>query len=122
MHVNARTEPRQPIPVCSRSAWMASDTPRLPIPRRRSGEGGTIDAAEADVAHAGVDHLGAPRGGAVAQAVLVGAEVGPALDDPARDAELRLRRVVALLERPSGRVARSAARCLGGGRGARRVP
>ena len=47
-------------------------------------------APEADVAHAGVDHLGAPGRGAVAPAVAVGAQEGPALDDPARDGELRL--------------------------------
>ena len=56
------------------------------------------DAAEADVAHAGVDHLRAPGGRPVAQAVAVGAEERPALDHLARDAELRLRRVVALLD------------------------
>src|SRR5215207_11251266 len=47
-------------------------------------------AAEADVAHAGVDHLRPARGGAVAQAVAVGAQERAALDDLARDRELRL--------------------------------
>src|SRR4051794_751611 len=57
---------------------------------RRSRVLGVADAAEADVAHAGVDHLGASRGGAVALAVAVGTQERAALDDLARDLELRL--------------------------------
>src|ERR1700678_2211461 len=46
---------------------------------------GPDDAPEADVGHAGLDLLGLPGGGAVALAVVLGAEVGAALDHPARD-------------------------------------
>src|ERR1700744_3830200 len=56
------------------------------------------NAAKADVAHAGVDHLGPPGGGPVAKAVAVRAQVRAALDDLARDPELRLGRVVAVLD------------------------
>src|SRR3984885_11633130 len=49
-------------------------------------------APEAEVAGAGVHHLGATGRGPVAQAVGVGAQVGPALDHLAADPELRLRR------------------------------
>src|SRR6266581_5288660 len=62
------------------------------------------DAAEADVRHAGVDHLRLARGGTVAEAVVRGAEVRAALDHLARDAELRLVRVVALGLRDDARV------------------
>ena len=43
------------------------------------------NAAEADVASRGVDGLGLSCGGAVAQAVVRGAQVGAALEHPARD-------------------------------------
>ena len=64
---------------------------RLLIEGRAHGRRSRRRAADADVAHAGVDHLRPPRGGAVAHAVAVGAEVRAALDHLARDPELRLR-------------------------------
>src|SRR6266498_603766 len=62
------------------------------------------DATEADVAHARVDHLRLARRGTVAEAVVRGTEVRAALDHLARDAELRLVRVVALGLRDDARV------------------
>src|SRR5688572_31750898 len=47
-------------------------------------------AAEADVAGRGVDGLALARGGAIAQAVVRGAEVGAPLDDPPWDVLARL--------------------------------
>src|SRR5918994_465463 len=71
-------------------------------------------AAQADVAHARVDHLRPARGGPVAQAVLVGAQERAALDDLARDPELRPGRVEALALRSAARVPRDAAGALRG--------
>ena len=47
---------------------------------------GSHNAAKADVAHASVDHLRLARRGTITQAVVGGAQVGPTLNDPARDA------------------------------------
>src|SRR5271166_2549206 len=65
---------------------------------------GPDDAPEADVAHTGVDHLRLPRGRAIAKAVVGGAQMRSALDYAARDAKLRLARVVALLRRDNARI------------------
>ena len=65
------------------------------------------------MAHAGVDHLRPARRRTVAQAVGVGAQVRAALDHLAPDPELRLARVVALLEVATARVGRDAARRAG---------
>ena len=56
---------------------------------------GAAYAPETEMAHAGVHHLWPAGGGSVAQAVGVGAQVRPALDHLASDAELRLCRVIA---------------------------
>ncbi len=50
-----------------------------------SGALGVDDAAKSDVAGRGVDGLALARGGAVAQAVVGGAQVRAPLDDPTRD-------------------------------------
>src|SRR6185436_14883262 len=76
----------------------------------------------ADVAHPGVDLLRPAGGGPVAAAVAVGAEEAAALHHPARDGELRLRRVEARLTRAAGRVAGDAAGPLAPVGRARRVP
>src|SRR4029077_12545902 len=82
------------------------------------------DAAEAEGAPPGGDLLWSVGGGAVAQAVGVGAEERAALDDPPRDAELGLRGVeAAFLRRDRLRGGCAAAVRLGGvGRPTHGVP
>ena len=55
------------------------------------------DAAEAKMAHAGIEHLGQPCGRAVAQTIVGGTEVRAAFHYLARNSELRLIGVIALL-------------------------
>src|SRR4029077_19127774 len=61
---------------------------------RQSGRRLPFDAPKPDVAHARIDGLRSACRGAVAQAVVVGAQERTALDDLARHPELRLARVV----------------------------
>src|SRR5215211_6251764 len=60
--------------------------PETLVPLRSRRSDAPDDAAEADVAGRGVDRLALARGGPEAQAVVRGAQVRSALDDPARDA------------------------------------
>ena len=71
------------------------------------------DAAEADVAAGGVDGFGFPGCRPVAQAVVGGAEVGAAFDDPSRYVPARGSYVVAVIGGFDAGVARCAARVLG---------
>src|SRR5262245_58925251 len=71
---------------------------------------GPNNTAKADVAHACVDHLRAPCGGSIPEAIGVGTEVRPALEHSARDLEVRLSRVVAVVQLAATGVERHAAR------------
>src|SRR4030095_10382929 len=66
-------------------------------------------APKSDVTHAGVDHLRLPRRRSVAQAVVRRAQMGAALDHLARNAKLRLGRIVTFFGRHDARIDRRAA-------------
>src|SRR3954452_18510086 len=98
---------------CSRVPWLA---PPLSVHHL------TQDTAEADVAHRRVDGLRMPRGGAVAPAVARCTQVRAALQDLARDPDLRLTGVVTGLFAPAAWIVGNAASLWGLGLMFRGIP
>ena len=70
------------------------------------------DATKTDVAHSGIDHLRLARRGPVTQAVVGSAQVRTTLNDSARNSNIWLPRIVALVRRGDARIDGRAATCL----------